>query len=189
MEEESTMSNSIATNHTLLKVETLIMDLDITLITTPPNEVLEALRRLPDTKLTVIEPLTSSQLHINNSTYQHINISTHQHINTSTILICYRCPRLIPEEIYSRYDLAVNIHPSLLPKYAGLNPWEEMFANCETTGGVTIHRLSPQADQGEILMQHDFPFSSPITLESARHEADKTAAKMIVELIKQYQLQ
>jgi len=100
------------------------------------------------------------------------------------ILLTYRCPCLIPNTLYSQAKIgAYNIHPSMLPRYPGINPWKEMFTNNETSGGVSIHHLSPHADQGLILMQQTFKFSHPLSIDTARRQADLIAARMVKTLV------
>lgn len=147
------------------------MTAPVTLITLQPNLVAQSLRQHPNIDLTICDALDRRPLPLPTS--------------GEATLVTYRCPRLIDENYYRRFQLAVNIHPSLLPRYAGLNPWQEIFANGETSGGVTIHRLSPNADQGEILIQQPFNFPTPISIDTARHEADRLAAEMIVTLLEQ----
>ena len=48
---------------------------------------------------------------------------------------------------------SVNVHPSLLPKYRGAAPIQWAIMNGETETGVTIFRLSPRVDAGDILIQ------------------------------------
>jgi len=48
---------------------------------------------------------------------------------------------------------AVNIHPSLLPKYRGVKPLENALANNEPEIGVTLHLLTKVMDAGKIVMQ------------------------------------
>ncbi len=48
---------------------------------------------------------------------------------------------------------AVNIHPSLLPKYRGVKPLENALANNEPEIGVTLHVLTKVMDAGDILIQ------------------------------------
>lgn len=104
-------------------------------------------------------------------------------------VITYRCQWIVPKRILrilSKADvLAVNIHPSLLPLYAGLNPWLQMFSNKETKGGVTIHLITEKVDAGEILLQQPMYILPTDTIDSARKRADKLAANMITNLIKQ----
>lgn len=47
----------------------------------------------------------------------------------------------------------VNIHPSLLPKYPGLNTHARVLKNGEKTHGVTVHFVTPQLDAGPIILQ------------------------------------
>ena len=43
-------------------------------------------------------------------------------------------------------DKMINIHPSLLPKYPGLNTHEQVIANNDAEHGVTIHSVSEELD-------------------------------------------
>ena len=47
----------------------------------------------------------------------------------------------------------LNIHPSLLPKYKGLNTHERVIANGEKNSGCTVHLVSPILDSGKIILQ------------------------------------
>ncbi len=46
-----------------------------------------------------------------------------------------------------------NLHPSLLPKYRGASPVQSALLNGEKTSGITIFRLTPQMDAGDIYVQ------------------------------------
>ena len=47
----------------------------------------------------------------------------------------------------------INIHPSLLPKYKGLNTHERVMENNEKFSGCTVHLVSPKLDSGKIILQ------------------------------------
>lgn len=47
----------------------------------------------------------------------------------------------------------VNIHPSLLPKYKGLHTHERAIEAGDSHGGVTVHLVTPELDDGPILGQ------------------------------------
>ncbi len=47
----------------------------------------------------------------------------------------------------------INIHPSLLPKYKGLNTHERVIKNKEKFSGCTVHFVSEKLDSGKIIMQ------------------------------------
>jgi len=47
----------------------------------------------------------------------------------------------------------LNIHPSLLPKYKGLNTHERAIKNKERYSGCTVHFVSAKLDSGKIIIQ------------------------------------
>ncbi len=47
----------------------------------------------------------------------------------------------------------LNIHPSLLPNYKGLNTHKRVLLNKEKYTGCTVHFVSPNLDSGKIIMQ------------------------------------
>ena len=62
--------------------------------------------------------------------------------------------RFFSEQVLKHPKLgAVNIHPSLLPKYRGVKPLENALANNEPEIGVTLHKLTKLMDAGAILIQ------------------------------------
>lgn len=145
----------------------------ILLLTTLPNRVAEVLSHSADTD--IIECRDYSTIDARLRDY----LSHHQ----PDRIITYRCPYILPRELYSQalYG-AVNIHPSLLPKYKGLNPWEQLMQNGETRTGVTIHRITDEVDSGEILAQQSFDINPEASLEQLREQSDTLAAEMIQRL-------
>lgn len=105
------------------------------------------------------------------------------------IIFTYRCPMILPSNIFSAAPLgAYNIHPSLLPKYPGLNPWDEMFKDRERQGGVTLHSLSSKVDAGPIVCQQAFEITSQDTFETARNKADRIAAEILCSFLSQLKM-
>jgi phosphoribosylglycinamide formyltransferase-1 len=47
----------------------------------------------------------------------------------------------------------INIHPSLLPKYKGLNTHEKAIKNRDKFTGCTVHYVSAKLDSGKIILQ------------------------------------
>ena len=47
----------------------------------------------------------------------------------------------------------LNIHPSLLPKYRGLNTHERVLQNKEKYSGCTVHYVNSRLDSGKIILQ------------------------------------
>ena len=62
----------------------------------------------------------------------------------------------------------LNIHPSLLPKYKGLNTHKRVLENGERLTGCTVHEVTPELDSGRILGQATVPVLPDDTVESIR---------------------
>ena len=51
----------------------------------------------------------------------------------------------------------VNIHPSLLPKFPGLEAWKQALAANEKWTGVTVHYVDEQIDHGDVIAAAQSP--------------------------------
>ncbi|MDH7578546.1 MAG: formyltransferase family protein [Bacillota bacterium] len=70
------------------------------------------------------------------------------------LLISVSCPQQVSVEILEIPTVnSINIHSSLLPKYAGLAPYYWVLCNGEKLSGTTVHYMSPKLDEGNILVQ------------------------------------
>ena len=62
----------------------------------------------------------------------------------------------------------LNIHPSLLPKYKGLNTHERVLDNHEKVTGCTVHEVTRELDCGRILGQAIVPIFPDDTVEAIK---------------------
>ena len=60
----------------------------------------------------------------------------------------------------------INIHPSLLPKYKGLNTHKRALKNKEKYSGCTVHFVNSKLDSGKIILQKRVKISKNETEES-----------------------
>jgi phosphoribosylglycinamide formyltransferase 1 len=58
--------------------------------------------------------------------------------------------------IYQYGKKIINIHPSLLPKFKGLNTFQRVLKNGEKKTGCTVHYVSEKLDSGKIIVQKSF---------------------------------
>ena len=60
----------------------------------------------------------------------------------------------------------LNIHPSLLPKYKGLNTHKRAISNSEKYSGCTVHIVNSRLDSGKIILQKKVKISKTDTAKS-----------------------
>ena len=75
--------------------------------------------------------------------------------NHKVSLICLAgFMKILSKKIINNYkDRILNIHPSLLPKYKGLNTHKRVIKNNEKFSGCTVHVVNSKLDTGKIILQ------------------------------------
>jgi phosphoribosylglycinamide formyltransferase-1 len=86
---------------------------------------------------------------------------------------------LTPVFIQPFFGKLLNIHPSLLPKYPGLNTHQRALDAGDREAGVTVHYVTPELDGGPPIIQARVPIRPGDTAETL-------AARVIVEEHKIY---
>ncbi|MGI9240336.1 MAG: phosphoribosylglycinamide formyltransferase [Verrucomicrobiales bacterium] len=75
--------------------------------------------------------------------------------------------RLLKAEVLDAFDgRIVNIHPSLLPKYKGVEAWRQALEAGESEAGCTVHYVGAEVDAGEIIAQERVPVLAGDSAES-----------------------
>jgi len=67
----------------------------------------------------------------------------------------------------------VNIHPSLLPKYKGLNTHKRALKNKEKFSGCTVHYVTIKLDSGKIILQKKVKIKKKDTVNSLKKKVLK----------------
>ena len=69
--------------------------------------------------------------------------------------------KIIPKTFLKKYkNKIINIHPSLLPKFKGLNTFSRIIKNKEKKTGCTVHYVNEKLDGGNIITQKSFFINS-----------------------------
>ena len=65
--------------------------------------------------------------------------------------------KIISKKFLQSYTKTIiNIHPSLLPKFKGLNTFERVLKNKEKKTGCTVHFVTEKLDDGKIILKKFF---------------------------------
>ena len=75
---------------------------------------------------------------------------------------------LTPQFVNHYLSRLVNIHPSLLPKYKGLNTHRRAIEAGDSTAGATVHWVTEELDSGGIIRQVEVPIYAHDSEESLR---------------------
>lgn len=92
--------------------------------------------------------------------------------------------KIIPKAVLQlpRYG-ALNVHPSLLPKYRGASPIQEALLHGDTLTGITLIVMDEEMDHGPILVQENVPITKKDTLETLHATLFEKAAIMLPHAI------
>jgi len=79
---------------------------------------------------------------------------------------------------------AVNIHPSLLPKYKGLDTHKRVLKNNEKFSGCTVHYVTTKLDSGKIILQKKIKISKADKENTLRKKILREEHKLYPRAIK-----
>lgn len=77
----------------------------------------------------------------------------------------------------------INVHPSLLPKFPGMEAWRQALAAGETLTGCTVHYVDAGIDSGEIIAQRKVPVLPNDTPESLHARIQMAERELYPEVI------
>lgn len=83
--------------------------------------------------------------------------------------------------VSARY--AINVHPTLLPKYRGYRSGPYVILNDEKETGVTVHMLGHEMDRGDIILQRSFPITPFDTQKSIYRKTQSIEPQILYDSI------
>lgn len=84
------------------------------------------------------------------------------------------------------YGKIINIHPSLLPKYTGLNTHQRVLDAKEKEHGVSIHFVTEDLDSGPIIAQAKLIIEPNDTAETLKHKIHQLEHLLYPQVIQQF---
>ena len=98
----------------------------------------------------------------------------------------YKIPKVL---LNATKDGFINVHPSMLPKYRGGNPYSRVIMNGETETGVTIHFMDEEFDTGDIIAQKAYHIHSKATMGTLFNELNVIGIELLLQVLQAYETQ
>jgi len=97
-------------------------------------------------------------------------------------------PYILPKAAVVGRPLALNIHPTLLPKYRGPTTGPHILMNDEKESGSSVHYLTDKVDAGDIVVQSHVPIRPFDTIRSMQRKVYAAEPELVIEAIKRLDL-
>jgi phosphoribosylglycinamide formyltransferase 1 len=95
--------------------------------------------------------------------------------------------RVLKEPMLGAYPgRIINIHPSLLPKFPGIESWKQALAAGEEITGCSVHYVDAGIDSGEIIAQRKVPVLPGDTAESLHARIQVAERDLYPEVIARF---
>jgi methionyl-tRNA formyltransferase len=78
----------------------------------------------------------------------------------------------------------VNVHPSLLPRHRGADPYFWTIRRGDAKTGVTAHWISPQYDEGDVIMQRSMDVPADVTSMRLARLLDRPSLEVMLESVR-----
>lgn len=101
-------------------------------------------------------------------------------------IVCAGYMRIIGPTLLNKYQgKIINIHPSDLPKYKGINALKQALDAGEKEIGVSVHYIDETLDGGEIIEQMVFPITESMSQEAIEERLHKEEHILYVKVLQQ----
>ena len=92
--------------------------------------------------------------------------------------------RILGSKITNKYlNKMINLHPSLLPKYPGLNTHEKALLNSDKIHGISIHFVSSELDAGPLIAQGIIDIKKNDKLDEVINRIHKIEHQLLPKII------
>lgn len=126
---------------------------------------------------------------INKNEYKELLIKTLEKYSSIDLIVLAGYMKIIEKEIIEKYkNKIINIHPSLLPAFKGMNAIQKAYTYGVKYTGITIHYIDENIDEGTIIEQKVIKINYKENLEYLEnkiHEIEhETYTKVIEKILK-----
>lgn len=105
-------------------------------------------------------------------------------VNPDFIVLAGFMRILGPEFIEAFRDRILNIHPSLLPAYKGLNTHQRVLDNNESEHGISVHLVTAELDDGPVIAQASFAIEAGDRAEDLQQRGHRLEHEMYPQVLR-----
>ncbi len=143
----------------------------------PGAFVLERAKTLGIPTFTFTEKKTSAEIH-----EQFLSLIPYLQPKAELIVLAGYM-RILPPEFVQAFPRILNIHPSLLPKYKGLNTYERVLADGGMIHGTTVHQVTEELDDGPVVAQESVPILEGDTVDTLKERTQEVERRLYPKII------
>ncbi|MBZ0119387.1 MAG: hypothetical protein K8H88_20530 [Sandaracinaceae bacterium] len=99
------------------------------------------------------------------------------------LIACWFWTKRVPLEVIELVPFAFNVHPSLLPRHRGADPYFWAIAEGDRVTGVTAHALTERYDEGPILAQRELAIPEGIDAWRLARKLDRPSLALMREIV------
>lgn len=93
-------------------------------------------------------------------------------------------PYLISDDLLNLFQPAINLHPTLLPRYRGPTTAAYVLINNERESGSTVHYMTTEMDRGDIVAQSYVSLTSFDTIRSLQNKVYAQEPQLVIEALR-----
>lgn len=112
------------------------------------------------------------------------NLQEYLHENKVDYVVSFFTRLFVGELVTAYKDRIINLHPSLLPAFKGLDGFGDTMRSGVRYLGTTIHFVDEQMDEGKVIIQSICPLNPRRPVESSRHIVFQQQCKSLLQVVK-----
>jgi methionyl-tRNA formyltransferase len=132
--------------------------------------------------VSLIEPLGVPIVHVNRASLVEVLSQW-----SGAGLISVGFPYLVPNDVLAEFSPALNIHPTLLPRYRGPTTAAYIIMNGDTESGSTVHLMTEHMDRGEVVAQSRVALGPFDTVRSMQRKVYASEPELMLEALDRYE--
>lgn len=100
------------------------------------------------------------------------------------IMVCFAFGKIFGPKTLALFPKgAINVHPSLLPRWRGCAPIPAAILAKDSITGITVQKMALEMDAGDILLSHTIELDGSETTDSLLEKSSHIGAKMVVQVL------